>query len=85
MPKKKADNTNFEMTLVGEGWNHRWVTTGYSSISYIICIARLDSEKAATKPNRRVTTVVKGKNIGKLRTLHSATLTIVLPRLWLHL
>ena len=23
VPKKKADNTNFEMTLVGEGWNYR--------------------------------------------------------------
>jgi len=47
VPKKKADNTNFEMTLVGEGWNYR-----------------VDPEKAATPPNRKVTTVVKGKNIG---------------------
>ena len=23
VPKQKADNTNFEMTLVGEGWDHR--------------------------------------------------------------
>jgi len=47
VPKEKADNTNFEMTLIGEGWNHR-----------------VEDEKAAGKPNRKVTTVVKGKNIG---------------------
>jgi len=47
VPKQKADNTNFEMTLVGEGWNYR-----------------VDQEKAASPPNRRVTTIVKGKNIG---------------------
>eukprot|EP00092_Neocalanus_flemingeri_P018792 GFUD01020350.1.p1 GENE.GFUD01020350.1~~GFUD01020350.1.p1 ORF type:complete len:421 (-),score=109.24 GFUD01020350.1:86-1348(-) len=46
VPKKKADNTNFEMTLVGEGWK-----------------TRVDQEKASP-PNRRVTTVVKGKNMG---------------------
>jgi len=47
VPKEKADNTNFEMTLIGEGWNHR-----------------IEDEKTAGKPNRKVTTVVKGKNIG---------------------
>jgi len=47
VPKEKADNTNFEMTLIGEGWSHR-----------------VEDEKAAGKPNRKVTTVVKGKNIG---------------------
>jgi len=47
VPKAKADNTNFEMRLVGEGWKER-----------------VDPEKAGTPPNRRVTTIVKGKNIG---------------------
>jgi len=47
VPKQKADNTNFEMMLVGEGWKER-----------------VDPEKAGMPPNRRVTTTVKGKNIG---------------------
>lgn len=47
VPKEKADNTNFEMTLVGEGWKEK-----------------VDRDKASLPPNRRVTTVVKGKNIG---------------------
>lgn len=47
VPKEKADNTNFEMLLVGEGWRER------------VC-----PEKASLPPNRRVTTTVKGKNIG---------------------
>jgi len=47
VPKEKADNTNFEMRLVGEGWKER-----------------VDPEKAGMPPNRRVTTTVKGKNIG---------------------
>merc|ERR1711936_41359 len=47
VPKQKADNTNFEMLLVGEGWKER-----------------VDPEKAGMPPNRRVTTTVKGKNIG---------------------
>jgi len=48
VPKQKADNTNFEMTLVGEGWDHR-VEQGSST---------------PPPPNRRVTTIVKGKNVG---------------------
>jgi len=47
VPKQKADNTNFEMTLVGEGWSYR-----------------VDSEKSPSPPNRKVTTIVRGKNIG---------------------
>jgi len=46
VPKEKADNTNFEMTLVGEGWDSK---------------AQNESE---VKPNRRVTAVVRGKNVG---------------------
>lgn len=49
VPKEKADNTNFELTLVGEGWKTRVDTP---------------SDNFATPPNRRVTTVVRGKNIG---------------------
>merc|ERR1712111_301347 len=48
VPKQKEDNTNFEMTLVGEGWDHR-VEKGSST---------------PPPPNRRVTTVVRGKNVG---------------------
>lgn len=47
VPKEKADNTNFEMLVVGEGWKYR-----------------VDPEKASLPPNRRVTTTVKGKNVG---------------------
>jgi len=44
VPQAKADNTNFEMVLVGEGWAQG-----------------ADTEAA---PSRRVTTVVRGKNVG---------------------
>jgi len=47
-PKAKADRTNFTMTLVGEGWKHK-----------------IDADKDHDEPvSRRVTTVVKGNNIG---------------------
>ena len=55
----QADNTNFEMRLVGEGWKERWPI--FSSNWHLL---RVDPEKAGMPPNRRVTTVVKGKNIG---------------------
>jgi len=45
VPQEKADNTNFELTLVGEGWSKSGETEDIS-------------------PNRKVTTVVKGKNMG---------------------
>ena len=57
----QADNTNFEMRLVGEGWKERWPIL-ISNI-LLICL-RVDPEKAGMPPNRRVTTIVKGKNIG---------------------
>lgn len=47
VPRQKAENTNFEMRVVGEGWKER-----------------MDPEKAALPPNRRVTTTVRGRNIG---------------------
>lgn len=46
VPKQKADNTNFELTLVGEGWKEHVDSSGF------------------THPNRRVTTVVRGRNVG---------------------
>jgi len=47
VPKEKADNTNFELTLVGEGWK-----------------TREETQSGVTPPNRRVTTVVRGNNVG---------------------
>jgi len=44
VPQAKADNTNFEMVLVGEGWAQGADTEG--------------------APSRRVTTLVRGKNVG---------------------
>jgi len=47
VPKEKADNTNFEMTVVGEGWNKK-----------------IGEEAPNSPPNRRVITIVRGKNVG---------------------
>jgi len=47
-PKLKAERTNFEVTLVGEGWT-----------------TKVESNANHDEPvNRRVTTTVRGKNIG---------------------
>ena len=96
----QADNTNFEMMLVGEGWKERWSPLIWKSFAMNIslCILlkggsetidrlkliyhplvipsneyitsasffRVDPEKAGMPPNRRVTTTVKGKNIGNI-------------------
>ena len=57
----QAENTNFEMRVVGEGWKERWVSLPEPELT-----PRMDPEKAALPPNRRVTTTVRGRNIGRL-------------------
>ena len=61
-PYHQAENTNFEMRVVGEGWKERWGTNTLHNGPK----PRMDPEKAALPPNRRVTTTVRGKNIGRL-------------------
>ena len=48
------------------GWLEKAGRRGYPIfVSNILICPRVDPEKAGTPPNRRVTTIVKGKNIGK--------------------
>ena len=74
VPKAKVSKALKSEKLIHiPGWQHQlWDAAGWRRLErevthlllkFLICL-RVDPEKAGMPPNRRVTTVVKGKNIG---------------------